>query len=60
MWEVGVRFMREAWVLLSSVAGDVTCWVADADSVAAELSFGAVGGKELRAALLRAVGLRLR
>lgn len=55
-----MRFMREAWVLLSSVAGDVTCWVADADSVAAELSFGAVGGKELRAALLRAVGLRLR
>lgn len=55
-----MRFMREAWVLLSRAAGDVICCVADADSVAAELSFSAVGEKELRAALLRAVALRLR
>lgn len=50
---MAVRFMREAWVLLSRAAGE---------SVGAVLSFGAGGRKELGAgaALARAAGDRLR
>lgn len=35
--------MREAWVLLSRAAGDVTCCKAGLESVRAVLSFGAGG-----------------
>lgn len=40
-----VRFMREAWVLLSIAAGDVTSWRAEGDSVGATLNFGTGGEK---------------
>lgn len=57
-----MRFMREAWVLLSRGAGDVICCKAGVESVGAVLSFGARGEKELGvgAALARAAGDRLR
>lgn len=57
-----MRFMREAWVLLSRAAGDVICCKAGLGSVGAVLSFGAGGKKELGvgAALARAAGDRLR
>lgn len=54
--------MREAWVLLSSAAGDMTCCKAGLESVGAVLSFGAGGEKELGvgAALAKVAGDRLR
>lgn len=57
-----MRFMREAWVLLSRGAGDVICCKAGVKSAGAVLNFGARGEKELGvgAALARDAGDRLR
>lgn len=57
-----MRFMREAWVLLSSGAGDVICCKAEVGSVMAVLSFGAGGEKNWGggALLARAAGVKLR
>lgn len=57
-----MRFMREAWVLLSSGAGDVICCKVGVEYVGAVLSFGAGGEKKLDVAsvLARAAGDRLR
>lgn len=41
---MAVRFIREAWVLLSSGAGDVICCKVELGPVRAALSFGAEGG----------------
>lgn len=41
-----MRFMREAWVLLSWTAGDVICWDDGVDRAGGALIFGAGGGKE--------------
>lgn len=40
-----MRFMREAWVLLSREAGDVNCCEAGVEPVGAVLSFD-VGGEK--------------
>lgn len=40
---MAVRFMREAWVLLSRGVGDVICGMASGESVGMVLSFGAGG-----------------
>lgn len=55
-----MRFMREAWVLLSRGAGEVMN--AGDESEGAVLSFGAGGGKKwgVGAVLARAAGVRLR
>lgn len=42
MWEMEVRFMREAWVLLSWGVGEVICWKL---SVETAISVGAGGGQ---------------
>lgn len=57
-----MRFMREAWVLLSRGAGDVICCKAEVESVGAVLSFGAGGEKNwgVGAVLATAAGDRLR
>lgn len=60
--EVAVRFMREAWVLLSRAAGEVICCKVGVESAGAVLSFGAGGEKNwgVGAVLARAAGDRLR
>lgn len=57
-----MRFMREAWVLLSRGAGEVICCKAGVESVGTVLSFGAGGEENWRvgADLARAAGDRLR
>lgn len=56
-----MRFMREAWVLLSRAAGEVTCCEAGVETVGTVLSFGAGGENwKLGARSLRAAGDRLR
>lgn len=59
---MAVRFMREAWALLSRGAGDVICCEARVESVGAVLSFGAGGEKNwgVGAVLARAAEDRLR
>lgn len=58
--EEGVRFMREAWVLLSWAAGDVICCEDGVDRMGAALSFGARGVREFAVGPALAVGDRQR
>lgn len=56
-WDVAVRFIREAWVLLRRGVGDVICCKAGVESV---LSFGAGGEQNwgVGAVLVRDAGDR--
>lgn len=57
------RFMREAWVLLRRVAGDVICCKAGVVSIGTVLNFGAEGEQNWGVGgvvLERAAGERLR